>query len=297
LERGLISILVLLSVLAFVAGCKEVGPDINLHGNPNVVSDTTYIESPVATPEAKNVVIEDFTGVNCPNCPAGHAIIAALETQYPGKIVPVAYHPSNILGRPFSYSAQDLENQGSTNLLTYLQDQGQEPEGAVDREVFPCGGGPILMDYTCWTGAVGQEIGLTPLVNVLLSCSYSTSTRSAQIIVELHYTQNVSHTNNLTIELTEDSVVTAQLDGPTAVDTFYVHNEVFRDFVTTANNPYGQTLDSAFIAGRVIRNVYSYTISPANAGVWKPSHMNVIAFVQQPDTKVIYQGKEIKLTN
>src|SRR5580704_2141320 len=94
----------------FLPSCKEIGPDINLHGNANAVSDTSYIESPVATPEPKNTVIEDFTGVRCPNCPAGHVIIAGLKTQYPGRIVAVCLHPQNSLGVQYNFSTQDLEN-------------------------------------------------------------------------------------------------------------------------------------------------------------------------------------------
>jgi Outer membrane protein Omp28 len=284
----------ILTALVSIFSCKEVGPNINLHGNPNAVSDTTYIESPAQAPGAKNVVVEDFSGVECTNCPAGHAAIDTLQMQYPGRIVAVVYHPINILGRPYPYSLQNLEDTGSTNLLAYLVDAGLEPEAAIDRETFSCGVGYTLMQRTCWSGAVGEEIGLTPPVNIVLGSSYNPATRNALITVTLHYTQNVTQLNNLTVELTEDSIVTAQLNG-NFIDTFYVHNEVFRDFVTTAYSPYGQTLDSTLVAGTVIRNVYSYTISAAHAAKWNPAHMNVVAFVQQPSNKLIVQGAVIRL--
>lgn len=286
----------------FVAGiicfssCKEVGPDINLHGNPNTVSDTTYIESPAESPGAKNVVVEDFSGVQCTNCPQGHVIIDTLQSDYGSRVVPVVYHASNALGNPYPFSLQNLVNLGSTNLLAYLGDQGFEPEGAIDRQLIGCGQGAILMDKSCWTPEVQQELTLTPPVNIVLTSTFSPSTLSATIVVELHYTQNVTQSNSLTVELTEDSVVTAQLNG-SIIDTFYVHNSVFRDFVTVNASPFSQTLDSSAVAGTVIRNVYSYTISRANASIWKPAHMNVVAFVQQPGNKVITQGAITKLQN
>ena len=94
----------------FFHSCKEVGPDINLHGNQNAILDTTYIESPVATAEVKNVVIEEFTGVRCPNCPQGHVIIANIKAANPNRIVAVSLHPVNSLGHPYSFSTQDFEN-------------------------------------------------------------------------------------------------------------------------------------------------------------------------------------------
>jgi len=84
----------------FLHSCKEVGPDINLHGNQNAVSDTTYIESPVATAETKNVVIEEFTGVRCPNCPQGHVVIANIKAANPGRVITVRLHPNNYVNKP-----------------------------------------------------------------------------------------------------------------------------------------------------------------------------------------------------
>src|SRR5690348_14133339 len=83
--------------------CKEVGPDINLHGNQNALTDSTYVESPVQTPETKNVLIEEFTGVRCPNCPQGHVIIANIKAANPGRVVSVSLHPQNSLGYPYPF--------------------------------------------------------------------------------------------------------------------------------------------------------------------------------------------------
>ncbi len=157
-KTNIISVLIL-TALGSIFSCKEIGPNINLHGNPNAVSDTTYIESPAQPTGAKNVVIEDFSGVECTNCPAGHALIDTLQSQNPGRIVAVVYHPINILGSPYPFSTQNLEDTGSTNLLAYLGDQGFEPEGTVDRVLFSCGQGSILMQRSCWSGAVATEIG------------------------------------------------------------------------------------------------------------------------------------------
>jgi hypothetical protein len=53
----------------------------------------------VQAPEAKHVVIEEFTGVRCPNCPQGHQIISAIKAANPEKVVAVSFHPINSLGR------------------------------------------------------------------------------------------------------------------------------------------------------------------------------------------------------
>ncbi len=279
--------------ISFLSSCKEVGPDINLHGNANSVSDTSYIESPVATPAAKNVLIEEFTGVNCPNCPQGHAEVTSLQAQYPGRVAAVALHANNSLDQPFPFSAQNLITTSSTNLLTYLMDPGFEPCAGIDRQLFPGQGNYILTDRGFWAGFVQTEITLTPQVNILLTSKYNAANSQETVIAEVHYTQNVTQPNNITIALTEDSVLTAQLNGPTTIDTFYVHNNVLRNILTgttgdnVAYNP-TVTLD----AGRVVRLVYQTTLN----SIWKPQNMHVLAFVHEHATsQVVYQAAIIPL--
>ena len=281
------------SSLSFVSSCKEVGPDINLHGNANSLSDTAYIESPVATPEAKNVLIEEFTGVQCPNCPAGHALVASLETQYPGRISGIALHPSNPLGYPYPFSAQNLIDANSTSLYTYLGNLGSEPCGAIDRTLFS-GQTLIETDRNYWAGFVAQDIALAPQVNLELSSMYNGSNNQVTVTVKIHYTQNISQPNNITIALTEDSVITAQLNG-TVIDTNYVHNGVLRSILTsTTGDNVAYNANVTLVAGRVVQLVYQGAINTK----WNPLHMHVVAFVHEHSTsQVVYQAKKISLAN
>src|SRR4051794_39448582 len=89
------------SITFSLFSCQEEGPAINLKGNENAVADTTYIESTVPAAEAKNVMLEEFTGVRCPNCPAGHITIDQIKTANPGRVVSISYHPMNSLGTPY----------------------------------------------------------------------------------------------------------------------------------------------------------------------------------------------------
>ena len=272
--------------------CKEVGPDINLHGNANSVSDTTYIAATVDTPGAKNVLVEEFTGVECPNCPAGHAVVAGIQAQYAtGRIAAIAMHPNNALGQPFQFSQQNLIDANSTSLLTYLGDPGFEPAGAVDRQLFS-GQTTILTDRSYWAGFVQSEFALKPQVNILLSDQYTTGSSQVTIIAEIHYTQAISNPNNITIALTEDSITTAQLDG-SSIDTFYVHNNVLRTIITgTTGDNVAYNSSVTLVPGRVVRLVYQTTLN----SLWKPQHMHVVAFVHEHSTsQVVYQAAIIPL--
>jgi len=285
---------IIAGLLTAISSCKEVGPNINLHGNANSVSDTTYIESPVAAPESRNVLIEEFTGVNCPNCPAGHALEASIESSYaPGKVVGVALHPINSLGTKFPFSLQNLEDPYAGTLLSILGNPGAEPCAAIDRVLFAGQSYiPSLRDY--WSSFVTQEMTSPTQVNLALSDMYNASNGVVTVVAQIHYTQNVSQPNNITIELTEDSVVTAQLDG-SVIDTFYVHNNVLRSILTsTTGDNVAYNANVTLVEGRVIQLVYQDTISSQ----WNPQHMSVVAFVHEhANSQIVYQSRKISLVN
>jgi hypothetical protein len=278
-------LLIVLSVIALLPSCKEVGPDINLHGNGNVVSDTTYIESPISTPELKNVVMEEFTGVRCPNCPQGHQIIATIKASNPGRVVALSLHPINSLGAPYPFSAQDFRSQKAQSLFDFLVQIGLEPAAAIDRKLF-AGESNILLDKNKWSVDVTQQMTQAVPVNVLLGSVYDSLTRELTVIVDLHYTQAVTEENKLTVLLTETNMISAQLDG-SIIDTFYTHRDVMRDFITDVQ---GDAITQTREAGRVVRKVYKKVLDVA----WKPENMHIVAYVHEyQNSKRIYQGKEI----
>ena len=47
------------------------------------------------TPQNRNVVIEEFTGINCPNCPDGHVVANNIMDAYPGRVWAVNIHAGN----------------------------------------------------------------------------------------------------------------------------------------------------------------------------------------------------------
>lgn len=276
---------VTIMLIALLPSCKEVGPNIVLKPNHNAAFDTTYIESPVQVAELKNVVIEEFTGVKCTNCPKAHRMIADIKTANPNRIVAVSMHPQNSLGLPYPGNP-DLRNAKAQDLFANYFGQASQPIGTVDRKVFP-GETKILVSYNTWTNYTNQEISLTTPVNLLLGTSYDSTTRQLTIATELHYTQNVTEENKLTIVLMEDSVIAAQDDNGTEID-FYVHKDVLRD-VVTAN--YGDEVPLPHEAGRVIIKVYKITINNA----WNSENMKVAAYVHEGSatSKNVYQGKEV----
>lgn len=271
--------------LWMVNSCKEIGPDINLGGNKNVLSDTTYVDPVIPAAQPKNVVLEEFTGVRCTNCPQGHQIIYDLKAQYPGRVISLSCHPFTSLTAPYSYSVQDLRTQKAQDLFAFLGNAGNLPIGSIDRKLFS-GQSALLVDKQNWSNFTTQQISLSPPVNIDLQRLYDSVSRELTVIATVVYTQPVTQDNRLTIALTESKIVTAQLDG-TVHDTFYTHNDVLRDFITGTQ---GDVLDADLVAGRTFKRIYKRTLEPK----WKAENMHIAAYVHEHiNAKQIYQGREI----
>jgi hypothetical protein len=280
-------LLLAVALLLAVSACREVGPDINLKNNENAIEDTTYVESPVQTAELHNVLIEEFTGVRCLNCPQGHVIIANIKAANPGRVNSLSLHPINSLGAPYPFSVLDFRSQDAQDLFDYLGQIGLEPAAGINRKLFG-GETKILLDKSKWNAKVNDELSSTVPVNIVLESTYDSVLREVTIVTELHYIQASSEQHKLTVVLTESNLVTAQLDGA-VIDTFYTHKDIVRGFVTSKT---GDLLTATIEPGRVIRKVFKKSIDAA----WKPEDMYVIAYVHEfANSKQVLQSKEVDL--
>ena len=287
-----------IAIMAVIAiginGCKEVGPQLPW-GNTSVISDTTYIESTVATPDPKNVLIEMETGVSCPNCPQGHAVLDQLLQTYHSRVVAMAYHSNKLGAQDESIpgiTIQVLSCPDAQAVLDNFGDPGGRPSASIDR--IPdndLGPTTIYADYSNWIQYTQTRLGVASPVNIKLSRVYEPSSKTVTVSAELHYTSAQTDSQKLSIFLTEDSIVTAQEHGASHYDTFYVHNAIVRKALT---NPNGDIMRINLTAGTVIRRLYTYQITNS---IWRPSHMNIVAFVHKngnPPADVL-QATSIKL--
>jgi len=270
----------------FLFGCKEVGPNINLSKGSKALADTTYIESPVQVAEMKRVLMEEFTGVQCVNCPAGHVIIETLKNNFGEQLVAVGYH-TDFLGQPYAFSTEDFRTTQATEVQNYLVFDGYKPAAAIDRVAFDGNQTSLLYPRNSWNNRVQQQLTKTAPLNIELSNTYDAATKKLTIAVELHYTQNVADAQKITLLLTESGMQQPQLNIGNVIDTIYTHKDVERVFLT---NVLGDELNTTTEAGRVVRRIYETTLG-AN---WKPENIHAVAFVHLFGTKrEVLQAKEI----
>lgn len=263
-------VLAVAACVVLFASCKEVGPTIEQGSK----EDSTYTAA-VETPQQRNVMIEEFTGVSCPYCPQGHQLIEGFEASYPDRVMEVRVYPFNVgQAEPVpGLTQQDFRTQKGTDLGTvFYGGVSFLPCAAVDR--IPVSG-KLLLDRGVWSAQVNARMITTPPVNLNITSNYNSASNTVDIAVKTAFTQTVNKKMNLTVAIVQDSIVDAQ-EYPSYKDTFYVHNNVLRDFIT----PYAgsEILSDASIQkvpGRVYIRKFSYQLNTT----WNPAHCKIVAWL------------------
>jgi len=283
-NKNLMPILAAGSLFFIISACEEVGPAINFIET----TYTTYIETP-ETPQDKVVLIEDFTGAACPNCPDGHIAVADVIANYPNKIIAIAEYnfPSDPL-----YIEQNMVTSESLDLNGYLGPVSAWPAIFIDRKDFGADGDLEELPANVAASAA-EQVTLTAPVNLYIENTFDNVSRTLTVSVKVKYTSTVILPNNLSIVLTESNIIAAQIDDNAGGEVEdYVHNHVLRKTLTFFS---GDALPEENVAGRVYEFEYTYAL-PAN---WNADNMYAIAFVHnfEADNKEILQSTEREIVD
>jgi len=259
----------ILIALALFSSCEEVGPVINL--TDDTTADTTYVAGQIETPQDKNVLLEEFTGVRCVNCPQGHVLLDNLENQYGARFIAVSAH-SEFLAEPYD-GDQDLRTPDAQDLEDLLGPILSKPSGAVDRKIFPGESAPVVFTQK-WANYVSQQMALVAPVNIHTETTFNDASRKLSITVTLHYTSEETGDNKLSVLLVEDGIITMQL-GQGGIDSNYTQNRVLRKILTSVN---GLAINTTKEAGRVVMKSFTEENLP---GLWEADNLRVIALVSR----------------
>lgn len=183
------------------------------------------------TSENKNVVLEEFTGVNCVFCPQGHAIAQALRDNNPGDVFLVNVHTGGYAvpngNQPDFRTSYGSALANQSNLAGY-------PAGTVNRHVFPglsqkTSGTAMSRDK--WIQAANQILTQSSYVNVAAEASVDLQSRQMTVLVEVYYTgASPLGSNKLNVALLQNNTEGAQVGG--GMGNNYVHQHRLIDFLT-----------------------------------------------------------------
>lgn len=240
----------------------------------DVPEDERYIK--VERPAIKRrVLVQEFTGQGCINCPTGAALIHSLQEQNPGSIISVNLHPENTqYTRPIG--GLKLTSPIATAYFGYYH-PSTLPAAVVD-------GASPLTNTSLWTDAILKALEQTAPADLDLATEYDAATRELKVTYTAHFNDVYQAPLAINIWITESNIVGPQYSGANIVRD-YVHNHVLRASLT---GDWGEEIGKAFIPEDEITRTYTCTI-PAE---WDASNCGVVGFLQNPGSKAVEQSAE-----
>lgn len=239
----------------------------------------------------KNVVLEEYTGINCGYCPDGHRIANEIAAAHPGRVFVINVHAG-------SYAANTYTTQFGNALANQTGLDGY-PAGTVNRHVFS--GSVTSLGRNQWTSASNTILNQTSPVNIAARGTLDWTTRELNITVQLYYTANEANsTNKLNVAILQDNVIGSQsgasYNPAQQVGNQYRHMHMLRHLIT---GQWGEDVTTT-TQGSFVEKTYSYTI-PANLGspnaiAAKLEDLHFVAFVAQGQQEIL-TGCEVEIEN
>lgn len=232
---------------------------LSLMACSNIDEDDRFIEvEPVEV--AKRVLIEDFTGQRCVNCPNASEMIESLQEQYGAEnVIAVGIHSG-----PFSKTASGRPLSLWTETGDYYFNSwgiDAQPTGVIDRKT-------VSSTYQSWGTIVRDALQASAPLTLGATTSYDEATRTVTINVNAKGVLDV--TGKLQLWLIEDNITDMQAMPDGSINNNYVHNHVFR---TAVNGQDGEDFSIAWDEEKTVTSTYVLNEN------WKAENMSVVAFV------------------
>lgn len=280
----------LLFAFAFIVSCDKIEePFVKQTGNVDTAA-CPVPEFPAVTTVLKRVLLEDYTGHACVNCPRAAVIAHDLKQVHGEQLVLVAVHagffanplPSGELTYDFRTEA------GSEWDETFGIGNVGNPNGMINRTGFP---NNHIVSPPGWGAAVVNALATPPLVDLQIINQYDPDDLKLCTHIKTRFITDINKNLKLVVLLTESNIIKPQKNndpevGATPVIEDYEHNHVLRAAI---NSTWGSivALEGSANPESVVKS-FKYILNDE----FVPENCSVVAFIYDEATKEVLQAIE-----
>lgn len=225
------------------------------------------------------ILLEDFTGHTCPNCPAAAVKAKELKNIYPDQLALIALHAGF-----FALPQTNADGSFKTDFRTPEGEEYVSPSGFAV-QAYPAGmisrlktGNNYIYDLLDWESKILEIKDLAPIFKINLLNLYNDSLKSLKTEIKIIKNFSISSNYKISVYLIEDDIIDWQVDG-TSIKPTYQHDHVLRKVF---NGTWGEEVNFT-------GDTASFTYQNAIAGNWNRTHCEVVAFVWDANTKEVFQ--------
>lgn len=240
------------------------------------------IPNEIETTNGRTVLVEDYSGVACINCPIAASRITKAAKAHGDKVVIVALHGSRTdIGTQPEEDPKGLYSPEAATYLERLQAGGSLPIATFNRRpIVSNGDKPFSDSYPQWPAEMQSCLKLPQLYKIDLQVSESDRKVTTRCTATALTPANQGAATELYLQLwlIEDGIVAPQhLMGRAEADANYQHNHIFR-----------QTLNGLDGEAYQLGQSYDKT-STIEREVIVPDHCSVVAILYDHKTGEVYE--------
>ena len=242
-------------MLLCICSCDYVATPLLPHKAPTAVTTDSV--------GFQNILVEDYTGMACINCPTMATRIEELMAQYGNRIIPMEVNYGSFADPTqwaAPYNTWDFRSTiGNTYGDLFVTASGSYPNGMVNRRHYPQGTqniGDSLSLGLVVDSIMKQNTG-QPGVYIALKSSFNILTSVLSVTATTTFLSGYTGNYNLVLVLTQDSIQAPQNNRPSP-STNYQHRFALRDNITSS--AWGDALVTNPTVNQTFTKTYSYTI-------------------------------------
>ncbi|HPE18069.1 MAG TPA: Omp28 family outer membrane lipoprotein [Tenuifilaceae bacterium] len=240
------------------------------------------VQNPDSAEVVQKVLLEEFTGHQCPNCPGGAETATQLHQVYGDRFIVIAYHAGW-----FARTSDEFPVEYRTEVGEELNEQYgvlAYPSGLVNRTSVNSN---ILLNPAEWGAVTYDILENSPVLQLIVSKNYNQETKSLSVSVTSKTLQDVEEIK-VCVFITEDDLISPQ-KTPDGVNNNYIHNHVFR---TSLNGTWGTTI---FEGGAGSEESQTIMVNAVLSAEWNINSLNIVCFAYNVISGEVIQVESIKL--
>lgn len=248
------------------------------------------VEKP-AIDNPRNLLIMEFTGNSCSNCPTGAAIVEQVqEEESPGRVIAVGLHPyGNNYTDPVQsiYTApekQDLRSEIATVFYNYYKPNG------FPSAVFNGQKSSMSTSTGDWATIATKALEASSALTISATCEYDDETRLLTVDYTVEFLDDVFQKLNLTVLLVENKIMGTQTMPDGKKNLHYEHNHVIR---ASLNGDWGEELGASFDEGSKLTGRASMTLNEK----WVAENCDVVVYAYLDENKEVEQATSVSVVS
>ena len=261
-------------------------------GCDNISEEDRYIkvEKPVID-NPRTLLIMEFTGNSCLNCPTGASIVEQIkEEEAPGRVISVGLHP---YGSHFTEPVatihtetrkQDLRCDAATAMFEYYNPSG------FPAAIFNGLKSSMSGSTGDWIQRASEALAVPTVITLSANCEYDEGSRNLNVDYEVEFLDDLNAKLNVTVWLVENKIMGTQTMPDGKLNFNYEHNHVLR---ASLNGNWGEDLGYSFAAESKKEGSASITMQEN----WVAENCDVVVYVYRDDNKEVEQATSISILN